>query len=167
MNATKEDMSMIEKNQAWELVDCPKHHEIIGVKWIYKLTLNQNISIQRHKHDWWRKVFSKSSIDFSKNFANVARLETIRTLISLSAQKSWSIYQFDVKSTFLNGVLKDEVYVQQPKRFITEGGENKFHKLKKVFMSLSKHLRHDMQKLIITLQRKVSKNVQANLLFVF
>ncbi|XP_016652369.1 PREDICTED: putative leucine-rich repeat receptor-like serine/threonine-protein kinase At2g19230, partial [Prunus mume] len=60
----------------------------------------------------------KPGIDYNETFAPVARLDTIRTLIALAAQKEWSLYQLDVKSAFLNGVLKEEVYVDQPQGFV-------------------------------------------------
>ena len=73
----------------------------------------------------------RAEIDYDEVFAPVARLETIRLLISLSAQNGWRIYQMDVKSAFLNGFLKEEVYIEQPKGYIVKGHEDKVLKLKK------------------------------------
>jgi hypothetical protein len=70
-------------------------------------------------------------VDFDEVFAPVARIETVRLLISLAAQKGWQIHHIDVKSAFLNGDLVEEVYVQQPPRFAVEGGNGKVLKLKK------------------------------------
>lgn len=67
----------------------------------------------------------KSGIDFSETFAPVTRLEIIKTLIALTTQKKYKIYQLDVKLAFLNGVLVDEVYVEQPQRFLVGGIEKK------------------------------------------
>ncbi|CAL2278987.1 unnamed protein product [Prunus armeniaca] len=78
----------------------------------------------------------KPGTDFFDTFALVARLETIRTLISLAAQKNWLIYHLDVKSAFLNGVLEEEVYVEQRQGFLVEGGEEKVYKLKKALYGL-------------------------------
>ncbi|CAL2268488.1 unnamed protein product [Prunus armeniaca] len=66
----------------------------------------------------------------------VARLDTIRALVALAAQKKWKIYQLDVKSAFLNGELEEEIYVEQPQGFIEQGGENKALKLKKALYGL-------------------------------
>ncbi|CAL2259463.1 unnamed protein product [Prunus armeniaca] len=66
----------------------------------------------------------------------VARLDTIRTLIALAAQKEWNLYQLDVKSTFLNGVLKEEVYVEQPQGFVKKNEETKVYKLNKALYGL-------------------------------
>ncbi|KAI5350574.1 hypothetical protein L3X38_003465 [Prunus dulcis] len=73
----------------------------------------------------------KPGIDFNETFASVARLDTIRTLIALVAQKRWKLYQLDVKFAFLNGVLKEEVYVDEPNGFVVKHYEDKVYKLKK------------------------------------
>ncbi|VVA35048.1 PREDICTED: Retrovirus-related Pol poly from, partial [Prunus dulcis] len=67
----------------------------------------------------------KPGIDFNETFVPVARLDTIRTLTALAAPKGWKLYQLDVKSAFLNGVLKEEVYVDQPDGFVTTNYEDK------------------------------------------
>lgn len=64
------------------------------------------------------------------------RLDTIRALIALAAQKGWFLYQLDVKSAFLNGVLEEEVYVDQPQGFVIKGKEDKVYKLKKALYGL-------------------------------
>ncbi|KAL8116794.1 hypothetical protein AgCh_023088 [Apium graveolens] len=113
--AMEEEMHMIEKFKTWELVDKPEGREIIGLKWIYKTKLNQNGEIQKYKARLVAKGFTqKVGIDFSETLSPVARLETIRTLIALAAQKRWKNFQLDVKSAFLNEKLDEEVYVEQP-----------------------------------------------------
>lgn len=75
-------------------------------------------------------------IDYKEVFALVARLDTIRLVLSLVAQNSWSIYQLDVKSTFLHGELEDEVYIDQPLGYVKQGHENQVYKLKKALYEL-------------------------------
>ena len=75
-------------------------------------------------------------MDYEEVFAPVARLDTIRMLLSLIAHHSWKIYQLDVKSAFLNGILNEEVYAEQPKGFIIEGEEQKVYCLKKALYGL-------------------------------
>ena len=80
------------------------------------------------------RVFTqKPGIDFYETFSPVDRLETIRTVIVVAAQKKWKIFQLDVKSTFLNGKLDEEIYVKQPQGFFVQGGEEKVYRLKKLF----------------------------------
>ncbi|KAI5355046.1 hypothetical protein L3X38_007941 [Prunus dulcis] len=112
-NTMKAELKMIEKNNTWKLVDRPFGKPIIGVKWVYKTKLNLDGSVQKNKARLVAKGYSqKPGIDYNETFAPVARLDTIRTLIALAAQKEWNLYQLDVKSAFLNGVLKEEVYVE-------------------------------------------------------
>ena len=135
--AMEAEMEMIEKNETWELVDRPSDKPVIGVKWVYKTKLNLDGSIQKHKARLVVKGYAqKPGIDFNETFAPVARLDTIRTLIALAAQKGWKLYQLDVKSAFLNGVLKEEVYVDQPDGFVTTNYEDKVYKLKKALYGL-------------------------------
>ncbi|KAL0340068.1 UNVERIFIED_CONTAM: Retrovirus-related Pol polyprotein from transposon RE1 [Sesamum radiatum] len=117
---------MIEKNNTWELADKPKDKEVIGVKWIYKTKLNADGSIQKHKARLVAKGYSQlPGIDYTETFAPVARLDTIRALIAIAANKKWKIYQMDVKSAFLNSYIDEEIYVEQPQGFIAKGSERK------------------------------------------
>lgn len=95
VKAMEKEIRMIEKNKTWELVDHSKDR--VGVKWIYKTKLNSDGSIQKHKASLVAKGYSQlPGIDYNKTFAPVARLDTIRALIDLAAQKKWKIYQLDV-----------------------------------------------------------------------
>ncbi|KAM1357424.1 hypothetical protein ACFX2H_031230 [Malus domestica] len=137
MNAMKDELSMIEKNATWELVDRPSNKPIIGVKWVFKTKLNLDGTVQKNKARLVAKGYAqKPGIDYNETFAPVARLDTIRTLIALAAQKSWKLYQLDVKSAFLNGVLEEEVYVEQPDGFVAKGEEDRVYKLHKALYGL-------------------------------
>jgi Reverse transcriptase (RNA-dependent DNA polymerase)/gag-polypeptide of LTR copia-type/Integrase core domain/GAG-pre-integrase domain len=137
IKAMEAEIYMIEKNNTWELVDRPKDREVIGVKWIYKTKLNADGSVQKFKARLVAKGFKqKPGIDYYETYAPVARLETIRTIIALAAQKKWRLYQLDVKSAFLNGYLNEEIYIEQPQGFQVEGGENKAYKLIKALYGL-------------------------------
>ncbi|CAL8990056.1 unnamed protein product [Prunus brigantina] len=137
MKAMKDELNMIEKNDTWELVDRPMDKPVIGVKWVFKTKLNLDGSVQKNKARLVAKGYSqKPGMDYNETFAPVARLDTIRTLIALAAQKSWQLYQLDVKSAFLNGVLEEEVYVDQPEGFVMKGSESKVYKLHKALYGL-------------------------------
>ncbi|KAL0323926.1 UNVERIFIED_CONTAM: Retrovirus-related Pol polyprotein from transposon TNT 1-94 [Sesamum calycinum] len=115
----------------------PKDKEVIGVKWIYKTKLNADGSIQKHKARLIAKGYSQlPGIDYTETFAPVARLDTIRALIAIAANKKWKIYQMDVKSAFLNGYIDEEIYVEQPQGFIAKGSEEKVLRLKKALYGL-------------------------------
>ncbi|KAL0373689.1 UNVERIFIED_CONTAM: Retrovirus-related Pol polyprotein from transposon RE1 [Sesamum radiatum] len=113
VQAMKEEIKMIEKNDTWELAERPKDKEVIGVKWIYKTKLNADGSIQKHKARLVAKGYSQ-----------------------LPANKKWKIYQMDVKSAFLNGYIDEEIYVEQPQGFVAKGCEEKVLRLKKALYGL-------------------------------
>nr|GEX54536.1 hypothetical protein [Tanacetum cinerariifolium] len=114
----------IEKNQTWQLVDLPKGAKCIGVKWVFKTKLNERGEIEKHKARLVARGYGQEyGIDYVEVYAPVARMDTIRLMIALAAQKGWNIYQLDVKPAFLYGSLEEEVYVQQPQGYIQKNQE--------------------------------------------
>lgn len=93
--------------------------------------------MQKNKAKLVVKGYSqKPGVDFNETFTLVARLDTIRTLIALATQKRWKLHQLDVKSAFLDGVLKEEVFVEQPQCLTIEENPDKVYKLKKALYDL-------------------------------
>jgi len=87
MVAIQEELRMIEKNQTWELVDRPEHRKVSGVKWVFRTKLNADGSINKHKARLVVKGYAQVfGVDYSETFALVARLDTIRLLLALTAQ---------------------------------------------------------------------------------
>jgi hypothetical protein len=78
----------------------------------------------------------QQGIDFDEVFAPVARLESVRLLLAHAASQGWAVHHMDVKSTFLNGVLQEQVYVEQPPGFVLRGHENKVLHLVKALYGL-------------------------------
>lgn len=106
MKAMDEEIHAIEKTDTWELTNLPSGKKPIGVKWVYKTKYRPSGEVERYKARLVVKGYKqKPGIDYFEVFAPVARLDTVRLIISLAAQNSWKIYQMDVKSAFLNGVL--------------------------------------------------------------
>ncbi|GMJ03885.1 cysteine-rich RLK (RECEPTOR-like protein kinase) 8 [Hibiscus trionum] len=84
---------MISKNDTWKLVEKPTNKKVIGVKWVYRVKLNSDGSINKHKARLVVNGYSQEfGVDFTETFAPVARFDTIRLLIALAAHKSWEIY---------------------------------------------------------------------------
>ena len=93
----------------------PQNHKVIGVKRMYKIKQTADGEVDRYKARLVAKGNKqKYSIYSEEIFALVARLDTVRLLISLASHHKWKIYHLDVKSSFLNGILEEEMYVQQP-----------------------------------------------------
>lgn len=135
--AMKEELFMIEKNKTWELVSRPENRKVIGVKWVYRTKLNADGSINKHKARLVVKGYAQiPGVDYSDTFAPVARLDIIRLLLAVAAQKNWKVFQLDVKSAFLNGYLQEEIYVEQPEGYVKEGEEDKVYLLKKALYGL-------------------------------
>lgn len=115
----------------------PKGHKPIEVKWIYKIKRKANGDVERNKARLVVKGYSqRHGIDCDEVFAPVVRLETIRLIIALAAHNRWKIHQMDVKSAFLNGILDEEVYVEQPLGYVVKGQEEKVLRLKKALYGL-------------------------------
>jgi hypothetical protein len=137
-NAMDEEIKPIEKNNTWELTTIPKEQKSIGVKWVFKAKKNAKGEIERYKARLVAKGYSqRPGIDYGEVFAPVAQLKTIRMVISLAAQNKWKIYQMDVKSTFLNGILEEEIYVEQPMSYVIKGDEEKVLKLENALYGLN------------------------------
>jgi hypothetical protein len=135
--AMEEEIFMIEKNKTWELVDRPEDKNIIGVKWIFRTKLNADSSINKFKARLVVKGYAQVyGVDYSDIFAPVARMDTIRLLLAVAAHRNWKVFQLDVKSAFLNGVLQEEIYVEQPAGFVVQGKADKVYLLKKALYGL-------------------------------
>ncbi|RDX85061.1 hypothetical protein CR513_33797, partial [Mucuna pruriens] len=131
------EIKTIEKNKMWELTDAPKGVKHIGVKWIFKTKLNESGNIEKYKAKLVAKGYAQRyEVDYTEVFAPVARLDTVRVLLALAAQCGWEVFQLDVKSAFLHGKLKEEVFVQQSEGFVKKGKEDKVYKLKKALYDL-------------------------------
>ncbi|CAA6674491.1 unnamed protein product [Spirodela intermedia] len=135
--AMEEEMASIEENRTWSLVDLPHGRRAIGLKWVYKVKRDENGAVAKYKARLVVKGYAqRQGIDYDEVFAPVARLDTVRLLIALAAHEGWEVHHMDVKSAFLNGDLKEEVYVEQPAGFISTGNEHKVFKLKKALYGL-------------------------------
>jgi len=132
-----EEIDAIKINQTWDLVDVPANKTNIGVKWVYKTKLNEKVEIEKHKSWLVAKGFAQHyGIDYEETFALVARMDTIRVVLTIAAQNKRLVYQMDVNSAFLNGILEEEVYVDHPPGYVVQGQEHKVYKLKKALYGL-------------------------------
>lgn len=155
------EIASIVKNKTWELTQLPTGAKKIGVKWIYKTKLNELGQVDKYKARLVARGYSQQyGVDYTEVFAPVSRLDTVRMVIALAAQKGWKLFQLDVKSPFLYGTLKEEVFVEQPKGYVKKGSEDKVYKLHKALYGLNKLLEHGLVALSHTSFRKVSKGVK-------
>ena len=125
------------RNDVWELVPRPKGLIVIGTKWIFKNKSDEHGIAIRNKSIIVAQEYTQvEMIDFDETFAPVVRLESIRILLAITSHLNFKLYQMDVKSAFLNGMLQEEVYVEQPKDFINPHRSDDVYKLERALYGL-------------------------------
>ena len=112
-------------------------HRPITLKWVFKLKKDELGAVIKHK-PWLVACgfIQQEGIDYNDAFAPVARMESVCVLLALVGQEGWQVHHMDVKSAFLNGDLKEEVYVRQPPSYAVTGEEGKVHRLRKALYGL-------------------------------
>nr|GEX57240.1 retrovirus-related Pol polyprotein from transposon TNT 1-94 [Tanacetum cinerariifolium] len=116
----------------WELFECPVGINIIARKWIWKNKTDAENTVIWNKSCLVTKGYrQEEGIDFENSFAPITRLEVVRICVAYAAHKNFPIFQMDVKTTFLNGLLKEEVFVRQPDSFVDPEFPNHVYRLKK------------------------------------
>jgi hypothetical protein len=137
VDAMTEEYQSIIKNDVWEIVPRPKSKDVVSSKWLFKIKHAVDGRIEKYKERFVACGFSqKESIDHEETFAPVARYTSIRTIIVLAAKMKWKLHQMDVKTTFLNGVIEEEVYIEQPQAFEVEDRKSHVCRLKKALYRL-------------------------------
>jgi hypothetical protein len=122
--AVRSGMDSIMSNETWEVVDCPYGCKPVGCKWVLKTKLRSNGTIDKYKDRLVAKGYAqKEREDFFDTYSPVARLTTIRVLLSLAASHGLLVHQMDVKTTFLNGELEEEIYMDQLEGFVGKDQE--------------------------------------------
>ena len=130
--ACQYEIDALAKNGTWTLVDLPTGRKAVKSKWVFKRKADG-----RFRARLVAKGFTQiHGIDYDETFSPVARFESLRLLLVLAALEDWEIHQMDVKSAFLNGLLDEEIYMEQPQGFIAPGQSDKVCFLQKAIYSL-------------------------------
>ncbi|GJU29380.1 retrovirus-related pol polyprotein from transposon TNT 1-94, partial [Tanacetum coccineum] len=136
IEAMQEELNDFERLEVWELVPRPDKVMVITLKWIYKVKLDELGGILKNKARLVARGYrQEEGIDFEESFAPVARLEAIRIFLAFAAHMNMVVYQMDVKTAFLNGNLREEVYVAAD-CFVDLDNPNHVYKLKKALYGL-------------------------------
>ena len=135
--ADSEYQSLIE-NRTWDLVELPPNRKPIGSKWVFKAKHHSDGTIERFKGRVVAKGYSQQhGVDFDETFSSVVSYTSIRTLLAYSLQRNMTVHQMDVVTAFLNGELKEEIYMSQPEGFVKPGTEHLVCKLRKSIYGLN------------------------------
>ena len=113
VEAMTEEYQSIMKNDVWDIVPKPDGKSVVSSKWIYKIKHAADRSIKKYKARFVAIGFSqKEGIDYEETFSPVARYTSIRAIMALASMMKWDLHQMDVKKSFLNGVIEEEVYIE-------------------------------------------------------
>ena len=129
--AVFEEINAFKKNDTWEMVEVPNGKKVVGCKWMFTIKSKANRSVERYKARLIAKNFTQTyGIDYQETFALVAKINSIRVMLSLVVNSNWPLHQLDVKNIFLNGDLEEEVYMSSPPGFEERCGNWRVCKLK-------------------------------------
>ncbi|KAI3672694.1 hypothetical protein L6452_38791 [Arctium lappa] len=119
INAMQDELNEFKRNEVWRLVPRPKDKTIVVTKWVFRNKKDEAGIIVRNKAWLVAKGYNQQEgIDYDEIYTPMARIEAIRIFLAYATHKNIKVYQMNVKSAFLNGVLYEEVYVSQPEGFL-------------------------------------------------
>jgi hypothetical protein len=134
--AMQDKLNNFMRNVVCHLVPC-SNQNVVGTKWVFRNKQDEHGVVTRNKAQLVAEGYSQvEGLDFDETFAPVARLETIRILLAYATYHGFKLYQMDVKSAFLNGPIKEEVYVEQPPDFEDNEYPSHVYKLSKALYGL-------------------------------
>jgi hypothetical protein len=132
----QEELNDFKRNEVWSLVPRPKQN-VVGTKWVFHNKQDEQGVVTRNKARLVAKGYVQvTGLDFEETFAPAARLESICILLAYAAHHSFKLFQMDVKNTFLNGPIKEEVYVEQLPVFKYDRYPDHVYKLYKALYGL-------------------------------
>nr|GFB39070.1 retrovirus-related Pol polyprotein from transposon TNT 1-94 [Tanacetum cinerariifolium] len=137
VGAMQDELDQFARLKVWRLVPRPEGTSVIKTKWIFKNKKDESNLLIRNKARLVAVGYSQQKgIDYDETFASVARIEVIRLFLAYATHKDFTVYQMDVKTTFLNGILKEEVYVGQPFGFVNKQYPDHVYALDKALYGL-------------------------------
>ncbi|GJP54443.1 hypothetical protein CLOM_g13532 [Closterium sp. NIES-68] len=159
--STDEEFNSLIENETWDLVNLPKGRRAIGNKWVFRTKTGADGEVERYKSRLVAKGFEqKEKEDYKEVFAPVAKTGTLKTLLAIAAVKGWSVKQMDIITAFLNGVVVEDIYMEQPVGY--EDGTGRVCKLKKAIYGLKQAPRCWYEKLAEVLLARGFNTSQAD-----
>nr|GEZ22252.1 hypothetical protein [Tanacetum cinerariifolium] len=137
IESMQEELLQFKRMDVWVLVPAPDNISPLTLKWIFKKKHDEEQTVIRNKSRLVVRGYSQEEgIDFDESFALVARMKAIRIFLAYAAHKSFTVFQMDVKTIFLHGSLKEDMYICQPEGFIDDDHPSHVYKLKKALYGL-------------------------------
>ncbi|GKE12938.1 retrovirus-related pol polyprotein from transposon TNT 1-94, partial [Tanacetum coccineum] len=169
INAMQEELNHSIKNKVWTLVPLLNGKIAIGSKWVYRNKKDEHGITTKNKARLVAQGYSQEEgIDYDETFAPIARMEAIKIFLAFATYMNFKVYQMDVKSVFLNGKLKEEVYVKQPHGFESSEFPNYVCKLDKALYGLKQAPRAWYETLsTFLIQNKFTRGRIDNTLFIY
>jgi hypothetical protein len=159
--AMQEELNNFTRNDVWHLVP-RRNQNVVGTKWVFRNKQDEHGVVTRNKVRLVAKGYSQvEGLDFGETYAPVARLESIHILLAYATYHGFKLYQMDVKSVFLNGPIKEEIYVEQPPGFKDSEYSNHVYKLSKALYGLKQAQEHGMNACEISLSLMASKSAKS------
>ena len=119
--AMVDEMASLHKNETWNLVELSAGRKPIGSNWVFKKKTNSEGKVEKYKARLVSKGYSQvPGIDFGDIFSPIAKVASIRLLLSVAAAFYFEVEQMDVKTTFLHGDLEEEIYMKQSEGFMVK-----------------------------------------------
>ncbi|KAL0342994.1 UNVERIFIED_CONTAM: Retrovirus-related Pol polyprotein from transposon TNT 1-94 [Sesamum angustifolium] len=123
-DAMSQELCALEKNNTWEVVDLPKGKKAIGSKWVFKVKLNADGSIDRYKACLVAKgYYQVEGVDYMDRFSLVAKAITVRMFLGVASGYGWPIHQVDINNAFLHGFMEEDIYMHPPDGYIVQPGQ--------------------------------------------
>jgi Reverse transcriptase (RNA-dependent DNA polymerase) len=143
--AMNEEMSALLKNNTWEVTSLLDWKKVVGCKWLYMIKYNAQRKVERYKVRLVAKGYTQTyRIDFQETFSPVAKLNSVRVVLSIAANLEWLLHQFDVKNALLHGELEEDIYMEMPSGYQPPSMISRVCKLKKALYELKQSHGHGL-----------------------
>ena len=151
-----EEIKVLKKNGTWVLTELPLGKHLVSCKWVFNIKYKADGSVERYKARLVARGFTQTyGLDYQETFAPVAKLNTVRVLLSLVVNLDWNLHQLDIKNAFLNGDLEEEVYMEIPPSLKKPSDGNLVCKLNKSLYGLKQSPRAWFERFTKAIKAKV------------